>query len=347
MAGDLSGDVDLDDNRRAVGTGDLDTLVRHVDALCATGSWELLDDLRHRCRAATDRGHQLWPISSLAEYRLALRAPARWAAAVITGDTGVLALGPLAEVAASTHTFADLAPHLPPGPAASVVAHERVVRGEDLADAGDWGHLVADDGVALALCGWEPDYPLATYRDTSAEFAAPAPVTDWQRWQPGDRPAPVVLGADAAAGALRELVSGWAADRPVSATVVAVAGSAADAMAAVCPGAQRRARISGADAMAHMAWAAASGGPTGRRRGMARGRFDAWWAVAALAGLDDDWPVDPDAVGRAAAELEWWVFDDPAAPAGWHLRLAVGDPVDALGWAINATVAANDDTPPG
>jgi hypothetical protein len=355
VAGDLSAAMDLDDNRRAVDSADLDTLVRHVDALCATGSWELLDDLRHRCRAATERGHQLWPISSLAEYRLALRAPARWAGPVITGDTGVLALGPLAEVAASTHTFAELAPHLPVGPAASVVAHERVVRGEDLSAVADGGHLVADDGVPLVLCDWEPDYPLATYRDTSAEFAAPTPPLGWEPWQPTTGDSPAALRYDGACGALRELVAGWVGDQPVEASVVVVAGTASDAVHAVCPSAQRVARIDGADAMATMAWAAASGGPSGRRRGMARGRFDAWWAVAALAGLDDDWPVSPGALGDAVGELQWWVFDDPTSPAGWHLRLAVGDPADALAWAIDASVpcvvggtaAGNDDTPPG
>ena len=45
---------------------------------------------------------------------------------------GRFALGPLSEVAASTHTWAELAPHAPPGPLAAVTAHERVVRGEDL-----------------------------------------------------------------------------------------------------------------------------------------------------------------------------------------------------------------------
>ena len=84
-------------------------------------------------------------------------------------------------------------------------------------------------------------------------------------------------------------------------------------------------------AVAAMAWAAASGGAHGRRRGMAPGRFAAWWTVAALAGLLDDWPLAPaDARRRRPRGLRWYRWDAGAPDTGWALRLAVEDPDDGL-----------------
>jgi hypothetical protein len=328
-----------DEAVRLVAEGNVDALVRHVDGLCASQQWEQLADLRHRCRQAYERGHQLWPISSLAEYRLALLAPAQWAATVLTDGTGVLALGPLAEVAASTHSFIELAPHLVEGPTASVLAHERVVRGEDLraAAAGPWGHLIADSGVPLQLQAWEPDYPLATYHDTSAEFAGPPVV---RCTTTVTAPAASELASDTGVLALRELVSGWAdtsaTSAGVRARVAVVDGDAAGAVAAVVGGEARMAPLTAAQALATMAWAAASGGDTGRRRGMARGRFEALWAVAALGGCESQWPLPPDELGAIAADLQWWAFDHGTPDDGWHLCLAVDDAVDGLAWAIDA-----------
>ncbi len=116
--------------------GDLDQLVRTVDRLCETRDWDGLVELRDRCRWALERGKQLWPAASLAEYRLALEAPGKWAAGVLAEGAGRFALGPLPEVAASTHSWGELAPHLAPGPLAAITAHERVLRGEDLAPRG-------------------------------------------------------------------------------------------------------------------------------------------------------------------------------------------------------------------
>jgi hypothetical protein len=96
------------------------------------------------------------------------------------------------------------------------------------------------------------------------------------------------------------------------------------------------AEVPAADALAHMAWAAASGGAHGRRRGMAAGRFGAWWVLAAAAGLLDDWPVDPDELGQAAGELRWFVWDAGEPVTGWGLRVAVDDPAEGLAWAVVA-----------
>ena len=85
-----------------------------------------------------------------------------------------------------------------------------------------------------------------------------------------------------------------------------------------------------------LAWAGASGGAHGRRRGMARGRFEAWWCAAALTGLDTGWPPPVDELGGAIGELDWWRFDDGTPPSGWHLQIAVEDPLDGLAWALSA-----------
>ena len=86
--------------------------------------------------------------------------------------------------------------------------------------------------------------------------------------------------------------------------------------------------------MAWLAWAGASGGGHGRRRGAALGRFGAWWTVAALAGVLDEWPVEPDRMGAAVAELRWWWWDRGSVRTGWSLDVLVEDPVDGLAWAV-------------
>ena len=316
---------------RVVEEGDLDELVRTVDRLCSTRDWDGLVELRDRCRWALERGKQLWPAASLAEYRLALEAPGKWAAGVITEGAGRFALGPLPEVAASSHTWAELSPHLAPGPLAAITAHERVVRGEDLSADESIDRSVLE--VPLALCAWEPAYPLAEYHADKAEFPMPR---DAGLTQLTLAPFDVVEDASTV-DALLGLTSRWTTESDGRAEAIAVRGSAAGAVGALGVRRARAVEIAAADAMAHMAWAAASGGAHGRRRGMAGGRFDTWWAVVALAGALDDWPLDSDEVGDAAQSLRWFVWDAYEPKTGWWLRLAVEDPDEGLAWAIAAT----------
>lgn len=327
-----TGDPALD---RVVGLGDVDELLREVDRRCAARDWDGLVRLRDRSRAAVERGHQLWPAAAHAEYRLALEAPAPWAAGVLVEGAGRFALGPLAEVVASTHPWAELRPHLPPGPLATVCGHERVVRGEDLTGDDLLDPVVLD--LPARLAPWEPAYRLAAYRADKADFPAP------------DLPAlaPVVLPAPGhpvddrlACDALVELARAWTAESDGRAEAVCVDGGAAAAVARLGPPAARMAEVTPADAMAAMAWTAASGGAHGRRRGMAAGRFGAWWAAAALCGMVEDWPLEPGALGEAVGELRWWVWDADEPATGWALRLAVEDQADGLAWAVAATDAA-------
>jgi hypothetical protein len=67
---------------------------------------------------------------------------------------------------------------------------------------------------------------------------------------------------------------------------------------------------------------------------MAAGRFDAWWAAAALAGPSGDWTADE--LGEAVGELRWHVWDGGTPDTGWWLRLAVENPA-GLAWAVSAS----------
>ncbi|MGH9155530.1 MAG: hypothetical protein ACRD1K_06800, partial [Acidimicrobiales bacterium] len=79
--------------------------------------------------------------------------------------------------------------------------------------------------------------------------------------------------------------------------------------------------------------------------GMATGRFAAWWALAAVAGRLDDWPVPPAELGGAAAALGWYAWDTAEPVGGWSLHLAIEDPSRGRSWALAATDAALTRTP--
>lgn len=323
---------------RWVGTGDLDELLREVDRRCERQDWEGVVIVRDRARTASERGHQLWPAASFAEYRIALDAPAEWAAGVVDG--GYLAPGPLSEVVAQRHRFVDLATHLAPGPARSQVAQERVLRGE-LVEDGAAGELPG------RLLGWEPAYEVAEYLPNGdARFPAPPPVP---ALEPVDgRPLGPAPDATDGARALADAVRHWRTASEGLVTSVGVEGSGADAVTTLVSSASgddgpdptdaRRSEVDRATAVALLAWAAASGGAQGRRRGAATGRFEAWWVLASLVATEDEWPVDP---GPSSEELRWWVWE-PDGPVGsfspgWVCRIAVEDPVDGLAWALDAT----------
>ena len=313
-------------------TNDLDEMTRRATRLADDGDWEGVMQHRDACRAALERGLQLWPVASYCEYRLALDAPAEWAAQVLLPDTGRFALGPLTEVVAVHHTWRELAPHSPGGPVAALAAHERVLRGEDLADVAVPDARVLE--VPMVLQQWEPPYPLATYKPDDADFPAPAapPLVDVEL--PGT--APTVADHDATS-ALTDLARTWTTESNGRVDVTVVDGDARNAVGALGVPRARMAPLPGYDALALMAWAAASGGAHGRRRGMGPGRFAAWWAAVAVAGELDDWPLHPDDVGALVTEhLHWFAWDGGEPDTGWALRLAVEDPEHRRAFAVAA-----------
>jgi hypothetical protein len=300
-------------------------LLAAVDRLCAGQDWEGLARLRGLLEEAVERGKPLWPVSTYVDYRIALQAPGPQAAAVLLPGSGRFALGPLTEVAASTHRWDELGPYLRDPGVAGAVAQERVLRGEDLRGAPGTRPEVLE--LPLVLAGWEPAYPLATYHASEIEVPDPAAEPVAMTSSTGS-PAPP-LERPELVRALTGLVEVWTTESNGVARTVVVRGGPPEAVASLGLPEHRLGRIDTARAFARMAWAAASGGAYGVRRGAALGRFDAWWAAAALAGLE--WPPDPDELGAALARLTWWCWDDGMPASGWLLRLVVADP--AAGWA--------------
>ncbi len=335
--------------------GDLDELTRHVNALVADRAWEELVVLAARCRLAFERGKQLWAVAAHIEYRLALEAPGRWAASMLETGGGRFAFGPLPEVAASTHSWAELSPHLRATPQAAMAAHERVVRGDDLT-----GDLVAASlpevlDLPLRLEPWEPHYSLAEYHPD--KMAAPSPPLPALRSlgtglpagpatrtaSPPSRdagPAASPGGGGEVPGALEDLVSAWTEESNGRARAVGTTGDALDAIALLGGPARELVELGPATALALMAWAAGSGGAHGRRRGAAPGRFAAWWVLAAVGDLTPHWPLVPDQLGEVLSQVRCFVWADDGPTTGWVLRLAMeagSGPHRGQAWALAAT----------
>lgn len=325
--------------RDLIDVGDLDELIRHIDRLALAGEWSDLLELRVLCRQAVEeRCLQLRPVAARAEYRLALDAPGKWAAQVLVGGAGLFDLGPLPEVAASTHTWDEIAAHAVQGaPEVAVAAHERVVRGEDLRGDRRLDPFVLE--VPLALASWEPLYPLAEYHAEHARFPLPQ-LSGFETVTVGSPRRARRADDHETVRALVELCSCWTTESNGHSDAVAVHGDAAAAVAGLGLTSVRMAEITPQQGMARLAWAAASGGAHGRRRGMAPGRFSAWWVAAALGGLLEDFPPDPSELGDSICELRWWAWDEGCPDTGWSCRVAIEDPADGLAWALTATDTA-------
>lgn len=310
---------------------DLDGLIRMIDKLCAAGEWVALLELRTRSRAAVATGRQLWPAATLAEYRLALWAPAEWATQVLDEDSGRFTIGPLTEVVAQRHAFDDLSTMLPDGPRLGFVAHECALRGQPIPD-----DVTNPLDIPFERQPWEPDYCLAEYSDDGIDAPSPS-LPDAANFDSAVVTTPsVVIDDPDVELAVHQLVEPWVTSSDGRVEVAAVEGTAASAVAALGAGASSLAPLSPAQAMAWLGWAGASGGAHGRRRGAAIGRFGAWWTVAALADLADAWPVAPDHLGAAAAALDWYWWDSGEPRLGWELQLAAADPAEGYAWAISA-----------
>lgn len=315
---------------------DLNALLRAVDGMCAAREWDELLDLADACDDALDRGKQLWPISAHVDYRIALEAPGEYAASVLTPEIGRFAHGPLTEVAASTHAWDELAPHLGDPVTAAYVAQERVLRGEVLVHD-ERAHQELVD-VPLKTEPWEPPYALATFRPDLVEVQEP--------WEPREGWREVEAEAGAAiddaemVDALLELVNPWTSESNGAARAVVAEGDAAAAIAALTYGPVRLAPIGLDEAFRQIAWAAASGGAHGHRRGAALGRFSAWYTAALLTDLP--WPAPGGDLGAAAANLRWFLWDEDGSEEGWVLRIAAEDPAGGWAAALGATDVLSD-----
>ncbi|MCA1838877.1 MAG: hypothetical protein ABR507_08140 [Actinomycetota bacterium] len=318
--------MDLDD---LIVAAEPNPLLLRIDALCDARQWETLEDLAARCRAETERGKQLWPIAEHVEYRLALQAPGEFAGKVMTADAGRFALGPLTEVAASTHRYDEVAGWIKDPTVLGVFAAERVIRGEDLTDSARDALEVLE--LPGRLLDWE-DYPLATYKSDAVEVQAPALVgsQDGGAARAGGRfqvdvPSPDVEEA------LLALVAEWVSSSNGQACVSTGNGDLSNWVSSL-DGPRRLVETSFQEAATTMAWAAANGGAHGRRRGAASGRFGTWWALASV--FDLEWPIDGRDLFDEASRSRWYWFP-PVGATGWLLCLAVEKP-DGGWFAIDA-----------
>ena len=325
----------LSDFNQLIDRSDLDGLVRAVDDLCSSRDWSSLLQLRNSCRLATASGKQLWPASTLAEYRLALLAPAHIAAQVVVEGSGRFTLGPLTEVIAQSHQWSELQNELPHSPIASFVAHECALRGQHIENPADVFDALE---TPLELQAWEPTYELAVYRDNSAEFPSPElPPTSTGR---------VVTAAtlsesanvqdNVVADAVHQLVSAWTMSSNGTLQIGAARGDETHALASVGIASATLRELEPTQALALLAWAGARGGAYGRRRGAAAGRDSSWWLLGALSGRVDQWPLKNDEVGDVLHSLTWRWFDADQSPTGWQLQLVIVDEQRGLSWAINA-----------
>jgi Family of unknown function (DUF6183) len=327
-------DEDLDG---LIHAADLDGLVRLIDDRCARHDWVGLLRVRDRSRQAVDTGRQLWPAATLAEYRLALHGPVDLVAVVLDdadGLSGRFTIGPLTEVAAQNHSWSDLESTLDRGPRASFVAHERAIRGEPV-DVPDLAPVL---DIPTAMQPWEPTYAVATYSDDGAEFPMPDLPDDWSPIEPMPGAEELTDDVDQA---LRLLVEPWITASNGRAESVCVAGSIGHALGALGLRRARVCELNADQAMAWIAWAGASGGAHGRRRGSAAGRFGAWWLIAALGDLLDEWPPNPDRLGELVEELRWFRWNAFEPDIGWSLQIAIEDPTEYVAWAIVASDTAS------
>ncbi|MFQ5517725.1 MAG: hypothetical protein ACE5E8_09135 [Acidimicrobiia bacterium] len=309
---------------------DPDGLLRHIETLVTSRVWEGIVEVRDRCNEAVGRGKELWGVAAYAEYRLALDAPGEWAAQVLREGTGRHGLGPLWEVAASTHPYLELVGGIADGRMRTLVAAERTLRGEDLSDAD--GLELDLLGTPVTLASFESHYRPATYRSDRVEAPEPELRTSFGHVEcvPGDAGDP-----DEVTEALYGLVAPWAEQSTGSCLLSAVIGGAGDAFGVLHPGEVRAVDLDASEALALMAWAGASGGTFGRRRGGDVGRSLAWWVVAAAAGFTDQWPLRPRLMEEGLAGLQWIRFD-PGPVGGWQLHVAVADRNANRAWAVSA-----------
>ena len=135
---------------------------------------------------------------------------------------------------------------------------------------------------------------------------------------------------------MHQLVGAWTTSSNGTLQVGAARGDETHALASVGIVSATLRKLEPTTALAFLAWAGASGGAIGRRRGAAAGRDSARWLLGALSGRADQWPLDNDEIGKVLHSLKWSWFDTHQSPTGWQLQLVIVDDQRGLSWAINA-----------
>jgi hypothetical protein len=328
---------------------DLDELIRMIDDRCATRDWDGLERLRNQCRAAVTTGRQLWPAAILAEYRLTLWAPAATAARMVDEAIGTVSLGaasigtgvtgPLTEVVAQHHSWAELSAHLKDPIARAYVLHECALRGEEipLGDRNAAASMIIE--IPATPASWEPSYLLAVYSDHGAQFPTPPVITATTPFIRAETGEPI---EDDQVIAVREafdsVVQPWISHSNGYCEVLCVDGGPEQAIAVCAPEADqvRMTQIDSATALQWIHWIGASGGAHGRRPGAAAGRDALWWLLGTIGELTDQWPPAEADMTELLDDLTWWWWESPGVLSGWNLQLLCQDAPHGVTWAFTA-----------
>ncbi|MET8623911.1 hypothetical protein ABZW30_09205 [Kitasatospora sp. NPDC004669] len=312
---------------------------RRLCALAEDGRWpELLAAYRQgRAAAVVQAGEQAAAaLTAPLGHLIAYSAPPELAVRLFDADGGEGAVagvadhdaGPLWEVLATRHSWLRLAPLLGPAPVRRLVAHTRVLLGEDLS----YGAEPDPEGVPLRLepwetAGWGEASRVREYLPgggaRSAVLTLPAcreGLGEVELPEPGAR-----LGGQRVTRALAELAAlvPWA-------EVVCVRGQAPLA-AAVLAGGRRVVGGYLPFALAYPALVQAAA--VGRAQGGAHGRLGLWRALGAMAGADRP---DRAEVTALVARMRCFTWQEPAAGLR-HLHLALEDPASGVAWAVSGS----------
>ena len=312
-----------------INRADLDGLVRLIDDYCETRSWHDLLGLRDACKAAVANGRQVWPASTLAEYRLALLAPAEIAVQVVDEEAGRFTMGPLTEAIAQNHQWSELNGFLEPSPTSTYIAYECGIRGQQVDS-----ELFPALESPCTLLPVESNYVLAEYHDNEAKFPTPA-IPEMGNAIAVPASSAIVVQDPEVETAVNQLVDAWTTQSNGELRISCVEGSVLDALAVLEVQEARLSLLTSSDALAWLTWAGASGGAHGRRRGNALGRDAAWWTVAALTVNTFHWPLSNDDLETAVNSLQWFWWDTNEPATGWQLQLCIHHADRNRSWAIS------------
>jgi hypothetical protein len=271
----------------------------------------------------------VWPASTLAEYRLALLAPAEIAVKVVDEEAGRFTMGPLTEVIAQNHQWSELSEFLEPSPTSTYIAYECAIRGQKVDS-----ELFPALESPCTLLPIETNYALAEYHDNEAKFPTPAIPEMGNAIAIPESSATVIHDHDASA-AIHQLADAWTTQSNGELRISCVEGSVLDALGALNVQEARLSLLTSGEALAWLTWAGASGGAHGRRRGNALGRDAAWWTIAALTEKTFHWPLNNIDLAASVNSLQWFWWDVNEPTTGWQLQLCIHHADRNRSWAIS------------
>ncbi|MEV0532933.1 hypothetical protein [Kitasatospora sp. NPDC050463] len=233
--------------------------------------------------------------------------------------------GPLWEVLATRHSWLRLAPLLGPAPVRRLVAHTRILIGEDLS----YGAEPDLEGVPLQLepwesAGWGEGVRVREYLPAGGSRSALLTLPATREGlgpvllpEPGGR-----LRGQRATRALAALAD-WV-------EVVCARGPASQAAALLAP----ERRVTGGYLPFALAYPVLlQAGSADRAHGSAQGRLALWRALGAMAGAGG--PHRPE-VNALVARMRCFTWCDPEDGLR-HLHVALEDPASGLSWAVSGS----------